>query len=423
MLGFLGTGLAPVNHPSFKPRLEHYTSLGAFLLGTLMLIMPSGYSVGAGWLLLGSVFFLARRPALALTSGDIWFAGVFTLYALIHICEAGWDGQGLSGVDAPLRFLLAIPVMLLIKAYPPRLAWLWSGIAVGALGAGSLAVWQTFGLEMSRASGFQNAIQFGNLSMLLGAFCLAGLGWACDQPQRRRWALMLLVCALFGVIGSLLSGSRGGWIGVPFIVFVLYRAYGRSLAPSWKASAAAGLLLAGTLAYALPSLGVQSRINLAVEQVHAYVEGDRRPSSVGARFEMWRGASQLIAEKPILGWGKNGYASQMQHLADKGVIDPAVARYGHAHNQFVDAWAKRGLLGLVALLALYLIPMRLFVSSLSSQNLSRVSLAAAGVLLPVTYIDFSLTQGFLTHNSGSMVYAFWGAVLYGLLNPAASASG
>ncbi|WP_328732127.1 O-antigen ligase family protein [Vreelandella azerica] len=209
---------------------------------------------------------------------------------------------------------------------------------------------------------------------------------------------------------------------MPFIAFVLYRAYGRLLTRSLKVAVALILLLVVTLAYAIPSLGVQSRVNLAIDQVHHYVEGDRSLSSVGARFEMWRGASHLIAAKPLFGWGKNGYASQMQRLADQGVIAHQVARYDHAHNQFIDAWAKRGLLGLLALIALYLVPMRLFISLLSSQNMTRVSVAAAGVLLPVTYIDFSLTQGFLNHNSGTMVYAFWCAVFYGLLPPSSSAS-
>ncbi|WP_235937260.1 hypothetical protein [Vreelandella azerica] len=87
-----------------------------------MLIMPSGYSVGAGWLLLGSFFLLVRRPALELTFRDIWFVSAFIFYALIHISEAWWDGQGISGVDTPLRFLLAIPSCCSLRptrhAYP-----------------------------------------------------------------------------------------------------------------------------------------------------------------------------------------------------------------------------------------------------------------------------------------------------------------
>ncbi|MCP1328171.1 O-antigen ligase, partial [Halomonas sp. 707D4] len=136
-------------------------------------------------------------------------------------------------------------------------------------------------------------------------------------------------------------------------------------------------------------------------------------TSLGLRFEMWRGAASLIGERPILGWGESGYAEQMQALGERGVISPVAAEFGHAHNDFIDATAKRGLIGLVILLALYLVPMRLFAPGLSHPDLTVRSLAVAGTLLPVAYIDFGLSQTFMAHNSGAMFYAFWLAVWWG----------
>ncbi|BBI60630.1 hypothetical protein HSBAA_19360 [Vreelandella sulfidaeris] len=56
--------------------------------------------------------------------------------------------------------------------------------------------------------------------------------------------------------------------------------------------------------------------------------------------------------------GANGYAEAMQALADEGLIIERAAEFGHAHNEFIDSFAKRGLVGLVVLLAIYLVPMR-----------------------------------------------------------------
>ena len=36
------------------------------------------------------------------------------------------------------------------------------------------------------------------------------------------------------------------------------------------------------------------------------------------------------------------------------------------------------------------------------------------MLLPVTFMDFGLTQVFMEHNSGVMMYAFMLAVLWGI---------
>lgn len=391
-----------------------YTSLSVFLFGAISLIVPSGYSLGAVMLLLGSAVLLVKRPSLRLDRRDLAIMVAMAAYAAVGIAEAWWDGQGWSGVDKPIRFVLAIPAMLLVMAYPPRLSWLWSGLAIGAIGAGSWAGWQKLALSIDRAQGYTHVIQFGNLSMLLGILCLAGLGWAYAQRHSHVWLIFLAIGALFGILGSLFSGSRGGWVGIPFILLVLYRGYGRYLPLSLKITALAVVFGGATLMYALPQTGVQSRVHQAFNDVSRYASGESQLTSLGARFEMWKGATRLIMEKPLTGWGDNGYRQGMKALGDEGVVHPFVAKkFGHPHNEFLNAFAKRGVIGLGVLLALYLVPMSLFGRELHAPDLQRRSLAIGGVLLSVAYIDFGLSQSFLMHNSGVMMFAFLLAVLWG----------
>ena len=396
----------------FAP-MRYYSSFAVFLLGAIALIVPSGYSLGAVMLLLGSAWLLVARPRLGLTRQDGWIIAALLVYAGVGMLEAGWDGQGTRGLDKPIRFLFAVPAMLLVMAYPPRLSWLWSGLALGAIGAGSWAGWQKLIDGVVRAGGYTHLIQYGNLSMLMGVLCLAGLGWAYVQPRRLPWLLLLGLGALFGIMGSLFSGSRGGWIGFPLVLLVLYRGYGRGLPALIKAAVLVIVVAGGALVYALPQTGVQMRVQAAFYDVEQYFTHNNPATSVGSRFEMWKGAAHLIAEKPLTGWGDNGYFTAMEQLVDEGVLHPVVTRYGHAHNDFIDAFAKRGLIGLAVLLALYLVPLRLFARQLQAKGYELRSLAVAGVLLPVTYIDFGLSQVFMAHNSGVMMYAFWLAVLWG----------
>nr|WP_240935949.1 O-antigen ligase family protein [Halomonas bachuensis] len=335
-------------------------------------------------------------------------------YAAVGMVEAWLDGQGSRGMDKPIRFLLAVPAMLLVMAYPPRLAWMWSGIALGAIAAGSWASWQKMhGVE--RADSFTHVIQFGNLCMVLAVFCMAGLGWAWQQRQRYGWVAFLLLGALGGILGSLFSGSRGGWIGFPIVLWVLYRGYGRLL-PGWvKVSILASVVLAAAAVYSIPQTGVQSRIQQGFEDVAEYRAGVQKGSSVGDRFEMWKGAVTLIQQRPLTGWGSNGYHAALIELGNEGAIREGVTRFGHAHNEYLDAMAKRGVIGLAVLLMLYLVPMRLFFKQFHHESLEVRSVAIAGALLSVTYLDFGLTQTFMEHNSGVMMYAFWLAVLYGTM--------
>ncbi|RBI69788.1 ligase [Vreelandella sulfidaeris] len=365
-------------------------------------------------LLLGSIMLLIKRPPLGVNRRDWLVIAAMLAYAAVSMLEVWWDGQGSSGLDKPSRFVLAIPAMLLVMAYPPKLSYLWAGLAIGAIGAGSWAAWQKLVEGEWRAGGYTHVIQFGNLSMLMGILCLAGLGWAWVQPRRMPWLALLLVGALMGILGSLFSGSRGGWIGLPFVLLVLYQGYGRQLPSMLKIGALLAVVIGGLLMYFIPQTNVQLRVHEAFNDVELYILDDNPATSVGARFEMWKGASQLILEKPFTGWGENGYKQGMQALADKGVVHGVATIYGHAHNEFIDAFAKRGMVGLAVLLALYLVPMRLFARQMTAENLELRSLAVAGVLLPVAFIDFGLTQVFLTHNSGVMMYAFLLAVLWGL---------
>ncbi|RUR27821.1 O-antigen ligase family protein [Vreelandella andesensis] len=394
-------------------RLRLYNTCAVFLFGALALVVPSGYSVGVVMLLLGSGVLLINRPPLNLTRQDRLIIGVMVVYAVVSMAWAWWDGQGTRGFDKPSRFIFAVPVVLTIIAYPPRLSSLWAGLAVGAIGAGGWASWQKLAEGAWRATGYTHVIQFGNLSMLMGILCLAGLGWASCQPRRLPWFVFMLLGAFMGILGSLLSGSRGSWPSLPFVLVVLYISYGRQLPGLIKGVLLILLVTVGTSVYMVPQLGVQSRVHQAYDDVARYASGENLRSSVGDRFEMWKGASHLIQEKPFLGWGQNGYQDGMQSLADSGVINPYVTVYGHSHNDFIDTWAKRGLVGLIALLALYLIPLRLFFGQLNHPNHDLRSLAVAGVLLPVAYINFGLSQAFLAHNSGVMMYAFLLAVLWG----------
>ncbi|WP_404463364.1 O-antigen ligase family protein [Vreelandella aquamarina] len=396
---------------AFPPQL---TSIAVFLLTAVCLVLPSGYSIGAVILLVVGVGLIISRRLPILTKQDLWVIAALVAYALVGMLEAWWDGQGGRGFDKPSRFILAIPALLWVLRYPPKLTYLWSGIAVGAISAGTWGGWQKLVEGVGRAQGHTHVIQFGNLSMLLGVLCMAGLGWAVVQRNRGFWIALLLAGAAGGVLGSLFSGSRGGWVGFPIVLLVLYRAYGTQLSNKLKAAVFAIVVIGGAAVYAVPQIGVQERVHQAFSDIALYVSGENRSTSVGSRFEMWRGAAQLIQEKPLTGWGSNGYADAMAEFGEMGVISAEAAQYGHAHNEFIDAFAKRGLLGLAVLLALYLVPMRLFARHLQASHLTTRAVATAGVLLPVTFMDFGLTQVFMEHNSGVMMYSFMLVVLWGI---------
>lgn len=389
-----------------------YTTTAVFLLGSIALVVDSGYSIGAALLLLGGLYCAFSRPRLPLERADQLIIGVLALFGLVSILDIGIHQAGTRPLDKPVRFVLAGFAFFLVRKYPPRSNWLWAGLGLGGILTALWAGYQKFFLEVDRAGGYTHVIQFGNIAMLTGLFCLAGLGWAHTQERRGAWMLFLLLGAIGGILGSLLSGSRGGWVGFPLVLFVLYRSYREFISRRLKVAVPALLVACLIVVYSVPQFGVQSRVNSAINDVRLYNQGNSN-TSLGARFEMWKGASQLFLEKPIFGWGDSNYEAAMKRLVDEGKANKVVTLFGHPHNEMLNSAAKQGLLGLLALLALYLVPLRLFSRGLQSPDLTQRSLATAGTLLPVAYIDFGLSQAFFAHNSGVMIYAFWLVVLWG----------
>jgi O-antigen ligase len=392
-----------------------YSSVCVFLLGALCLVVSSGYSFGPVMLLLASLPLLAWKPAWpAFGQDEKVLIGVLALFMLVWVAEVVLTGQRSRELDKPSRFLAAILAFVWLLKFPPKAVLVWSGVAVGALGASGLAVWELFVEGAERASGYTHPIQFGNVSMLLGLLCVAGLGWALSRKHRALWSALLLVGFVMGFVASMLSGSRGGWIGLPFVFLVLYRSYKPWLQPMHVAAAfAAGLVLVVAV-YLVPQTGVQARVMSAVDDIQKYSAGNA-DTSVGARFEMWKGAGLMIVERPLTGWGSEGYRARMQELSELGEVAPVVNQFDHAHNEFLDVFAKRGVLGLTALLLLYFLPLRMFLARAQGDDPAFRAIAASGSVLCVAYIDFSLTQSFLSHNSGVMVFVFYLVTFWSML--------
>lgn len=389
-----------------SPRLKRYTEVAIFLFGFLCLIVPSGYSYGAVLLFLGGVFvFIKDRNPPSLDRFDKYILAALLFFGVVDIFSWLWhefDGD----IDKSIRFLLAIPIFYLVYKARPSLCALWMGLAFGSLGSLFFAIYQRVYIGLDRAEGFSNAIQFGNLALLQGLLCLVGLGWAVSLSNHRRkyfFLLLLTTAALAGVATSILSGTRGGWIGLPVILCVIFFAYHRLLSIKSKLILLLALIIGGGYLIINPQLGVTQRIDDAVDEVVLFQKGEVN-TSVGMRLEMWRGAHILIQEKPFLGWGKRGYQNAVKQLQSEERLHEGVSNFGHLHNDFIDRFVKQGILGLLAVSLLYFLPLMGFSKAYKTPDLTFKSVVLAGIILTLCYINFGLTQAFLRHNSGVMVY-------------------
>ncbi|KAB8043361.1 O-antigen ligase family protein [Janthinobacterium aquaticum] len=392
-----------------------FTSVSVFLFSALALAVSSGYSLGALALLLGSVCLLWKRPRLELQQRDRLLLTALLTYCLVFVANMFYHGDPMREFDIPLRVLLAVPVLLLLLAYPPHPAAWWAGLAFGAIGGAALAIWQFVVQHMPRPeAATSNAIHYGNVSMLMGMLALCGLAWARTQRHRIAWYGLLIAGCLAGIFGSIISGSRGGWLALPVCVLLVAIDHAQIHGKRYIAIILSAMALLMALAYYLPHSPVHERTAAAITQVEKFNANDDKSTSIGQRFEMWNIALVLSRQHPLIGLGRNGYLEQKEALVKEGRMGPSTMNVTNAHNDYLDTLVKRGAVGVLALLLLLLCPLTMFALTLRHGTLAGRPYALSGVVLCTCYLIFGLTTSSLTLNIGIIMLVFPMVILWAL---------
>lgn len=411
------------------------TTLGGFLFFSLMLSVPSGYSYGSAFLLLTSMAFLA---CLAVRNGQsdhayapltredlaimLALLGVFAVAAATTILH----GNDASTLDVDSRCLLAVPILVLAVKAPPRLEAIWAGLIMGCIVAAGVAAWQVYGLGIPRATGFvTSAVPFGNLGLTMAAFCFAGMFWARGRPTyARQWQAALLMGCGAGVYVSVASGSRGGWLALApvFVLFCVAFLNRQNWRQATIATALAATVLGG--AFVVPEDSyVRIRYDEAVQETDNYLTKENVETSIGGRLEAWRGAAIAIPQKPLLGWSHSDYAAQLRYMVQTKQLRPYVLELVNTHNNYLQVWLFQGIVGLAALLALYIVPFWFFCRRLRARDSTVRVLAVCGASLLLAFFTYGLTHVILGRNNGMIFFVVTLVLLWGCLREAERRAG
>ena len=394
----------------------------AFLVPGLGLWIPSGYSFGTLLLLMAAV---VTAPAWARRLRPLgamgWLAASFAVMGLLWWVDAEARHYGPGAYEKPIKYLLALPCLFFLRVYAPRPAALWSGFAVGGIGAGLVAIYQMGFKHLPRAEGFTNAIQYGDLSLLFGLICLVFLA-VRPAGVRLPMRVLLMLGAALGVLGCIMSQSRGGWLALALVLPVLAVLLARYL-PRRTLLLLAVLSVAGmALLVATQARQVDERIQKAEHEITLFKQGDTSVTSVSQRLYHWQLAWRMGLEKPLTGWGRQGYVDEKNRRVQAGLANPSVLEFTHAHNEAMDVFVKHGVPGVLALLFFYGVPIVIFWPTPArmrrpdgSFDRTALSLRMAGLLVPLCTIGFGLTQVFTAHNSGNINYLFLNMLLYASL--------
>ncbi|WP_104400991.1 O-antigen ligase family protein [Vibrio penaeicida] len=328
-----------------------------------------------------------------------WF--ILSYFVSIVVSYLIFDGPS-KQLDIPNRVLLILPIVTFLMAYRPRVSWVVLGISLGGVITGVIAIYMHFVLNV-RAIGDLGymPIQASGMAMTLGILSLVSMFYFIEK-RNIPFALISAIGSCGGIGASLLSGGRGAWLISPFIIILLIWHYREFITKRLAFIALAFISLVALSTYPV----IEKRIGAISYELQ---NGGQNSSSV--RLELWKAAIYIGTEFPILGTGYHNLMPEKQKLVDVGAVGKSAVLYSNAHNQYLDAFQERGIIGLAAILAMCIAPIWYFKKQYQRyKNTDKAHFAVMGGCHIALLMGYFLTQTYLNHHSGILLYVTFTAI-------------
>lgn len=370
----------------------------------LLLTYPSAANTGFTLLLMWCLIALALQRRAGLASWGAMLRTYWPMVAAMASLPAALLLRNVFSGEAPdvpylyLRFalfaLLAWGLAQLGRRALQGIQW---GLVAGAIVS---AVWIHTLAEYGRPNhvGINNVIPFANLSLLMGMLALISIGW--DRRGQVAAAGAKLLAGAAGLYTSYISATRGSWIAIPVLLLIVLMVMRK-----WSVRLRAGLLavLVGGMAVAgYCSNIVRPRVHEAVANINAVISSQAIDAAVaphtgldtseGWRLQLWKASLDMLKSHPLTGVGHNGFEPTLHAMASSGFVTPATAQFGHSHNDILYIGATLGIPGMLAVLALYLVPAAFFLRHVRSRDPVTRGAATMGLATSIGFLLFGLTE-------------------------------
>lgn len=379
--------------PALALTLPHgLMPFGLLLLASSSLALPT--------LLDEARHIIAPLRAMALLAAGVLALVLVSRYAF----DLGWDS-----IDSRARLLLLPWCTAWAYAMRPPSDALWFGAAFGLLAAFVIAVVQAAD-GSARVHGWANPIVFAEVVLVLMVLVV----FLRPPQERPSWGCSVLLA--LGVASIVLSGSRGAWPGL-LAILVAAAWYGARRAMLRRLLVLA--VMATTIAVlvlSIPALNNRARIAEFSHDIDQYEQGNN-DTSTGARLRLLRLAGDTFRQHPLMGIGVENFGQVVDTLpACSHKSQRMLCTLDHAHNDLAEWAATLGIPGILAIFALYGLPLLWFLRMLRAAGLQRIprGSAWAGAMLVLVYVLCGLTQSLFKHQLTASLYAILCGILLGL---------
>lgn len=315
----------------------------------------------------------------------------------------------LSALDSPARFILVIPILYsLLKLNINLTRLLVISIPLSVIATYFLIPYlpqKGWALDSNRLATYSvDPLTFGKIALGLG---LMSALIAIEKIQDKLIFIVALSGTILGIYLSIQSQSRTGWLSIFFVTLFLIIHIFRSVKSVSKKIIVSLILSTCLLTPFLTNPQVLNRAHQAILEIKTWQPNKNSiDTSVGMRLSFWSIGTQLFLEKPITGWGNDGFKQRLaepdfQEIASQYTRDFTLG--AGFHSDIMQNAVRSGFLGLAAYLSIFLVPLTFFIRLYLKNRLSQL-MSGLGIIYVLTELISSLSTEVLSLKSTASFY-------------------
>ena len=131
---------------------------------------------------------------------------------------------------------------------------------------------------------------------------------------------------------------------------------------------------------------------------------------------MWKASYEIIKQNPVIGVGEGNYEKHQKKMIDRGEIDKSVSRFAHPHSEYVTSFIEQGSIGFLAFLMVLIAPIKRALDAIRHKHrYAHRTLISTTLVIVLHYAFYSFTSGVFDHQSSTLFYATFIAIVLGLM--------
>ncbi len=324
-----------------------------------LLITDNLYNISALFLILISIYYYIYKASNTFETIEIYFISGYLLFSIFPFLHSFFITSSIAEVDNYTRFLLAIPLYLMIRDLSFNKEQFLYLINVSAIILLPITLYFSV-IESGRVRLFtSSATIVSNIAITLFLFSMLSIYFF--KKYNLKYQFMPYIASISALYCWGLSGSRFTLI-IPIVILlfvILNNKFRKYISPILNIRNLIFIFILFITIFSSISFDRFGNLNVSSFSDYDKPEANywMKKDSIVPRLLIWDGSINLIQENTLLGVGLDNFNKELHSQIIDNKIQPIrkdlknpTAGLNHAHSQYLDIFVKLGFFGFLILL-------------------------------------------------------------------------